>query len=496
MSWDIVYRDLAIGTDHREALVIYIDGMVNKDAIQEFVIKPLTLEASMAGLAPDLGGRNPLMTVQARVVSIGELRTTGDLAEAVDRVCGGETVLFAAGIAEALVMDTRGWKDRAVQEPSTEVTIRGPREGFTETLKTGTALIRHRLKTPQLRFERTMIGDYTRTDVVLAYIEGLASRDLLSTVREKLNRIRIDSFIESEYIEELIRDQNWTILPLVQATEYPERVVAALVEGRVAVMADTTPFALILPTTFVSFLHSAEDHFQSPLLASTLRLIRLACVVVGIWASPLYVAAATFHTELIPSPLLERLVASRRAVPFGVALEILILELAFEVLREAGVRLPRPVGQAVSIVGALVLGQAAVTAGLVSPAGVIVVAFGAICSLSLPNYWVATNLRLLRYPLLALAASLGLFGISTATALILAHATSRRSFGTPYLAPLAPFDFHSMVTDGLLRAPREMVTRRPKTFGSLVAPRVVGRQGPLPEEKRTGGTRREGTGRQ
>jgi len=465
-SWDIVYRDLLMGAKHRAALVIYIDGLVNKDAIQEFVIKPLTLEATMAGLGGELAGRNPLSAIQSRVVSIGELRLTDDLAEAADRVCGGETVLFVEGLDRALVMDTRGWRDRAVTEPQTEVTIRGPREGFTETLKTSTALIRHRLKTPRLRLERMLVGDYTRTDVVVAYIEDLARRELVSEVRARMNKIQIASVIESQYIEELIKDNPWSLFPLIQSTEYPERVVSALLEGRVAIMADTTPFALIVPVTFLSFLHSAEDHFQAPVLASFLRIVRGICVVIGLWGSAFYVAAVTFHPELIPSQLLERLVAARRGVPFGVAIEILILELAFEVLREAGVRLPRPVGQAVSIVGALVLGQSAVTAGLVSPAGVIVVAFAAICSLSLPNYWVATNMRLLRYPLVLLGASLGLFGLSLGTGVILAHLTSLRSFGTPYLAPLAPFSFTSFVTDGLLRAPRKTMTRNPSLFGS------------------------------
>lgn len=460
MSWDVVYRDLIIGTDHRQALVVYIDGLVNKDAIQDSVIKSLALEANMAGLAGELAKENPLEAIQARVVSIAELRLTDDLAEAADRVCGGETVLFVQGLGQALVMDTRGWKDRAVTEPDTEVTIRGPREGFTETLKTSTAMIRHRIKTPYLRFERMMIGDYTRTDIVVSYIEGIANQAVLREVRTRLNRIRIDSFIESQYIEELIKDEPWTLFPLVQATEYPDRVTAALLEGRVAIMADTTPFVLLAPVTFVSFLHSAEDHFQSPILASVLRLVRMICVIIGLWLSAFYIAAVTYHHELIPSALLERLVVVTRGVPFPIAVEILTLELAFEVLREAGVRLPRPVGQAVSIVGALVVGQSAVTAGLVSPAAVIVVAFSAICSLALPNYWVATNMRLLRFPLIFLGASLGLFGISLGTAVILAHLTSLRSFGVPYMAPVAPFSLNSFVSDGLLRAPR---WRRPKS---------------------------------
>lgn len=465
LSWDIVYRDLIIGTDHRKALVIYIDGLVNKDAIQDSVIKSLALEANMAGLAGKLGARNPLETIQSQVVSIAELRLTNDLAEAVDRVCGGETVLFVEGLDQALTMDTRGWKDRAVTEPDTEVTIRGPREGFTETLKTSTALIRHRLKTPHLRFERMTIGDYSRTDVVVAYLEGVVNRVVLSEVRTRLNRIRIDSFVESQYLEELIKDDPWSLFPLIQATEYPERVGAALLEGRVAIMADTTPFALVVPVTFVSFLHSAEDHFQSPILASVLRPLRVVCVIFGLWLSALYIAATTFHHELIPSPLLERLTVVTRTVPFPVALEILVLEVVFEILREAGVRLPRPVGQAVSIVGALVLGQSAVTAGLVSPAAVIVVAFSAICSLALPNYWVATNMRLLRFPLILLGASFGLFGVSLGTAVIVAHLTSLRSFGISYMAPIAPFSWNSFVTDGLFRAPRGFRTRSAGLFG-------------------------------
>ncbi len=465
-SFDIVFRDLSLGREGVRALLVYVDGLVDKEGIQRFAILPLTLEARKLGAVAETGGTTRLSELQSKVIGFGEQRLSSDLAEISDRLVCGETALFVEGETAAIIMDTRGWKSRGVEEPSTEVSVRGPREGFTETIKDNTALLRRRLKTPLLRLERAVLGDYSRTDVVVAYIEGLANEQVLREVRRRLNRISIDAVLESQYVEELIQDDPWTFFPLVRATEYPDRISAGLLEGEVAIMLDTTPFALLVPTTMVSLMQAAEDHFSKPPVATAIRLLRIVCLAIALFGTATFVAATTFQPEILPTQLLERLVLAKRGVPFGSLVEALILETAFEILREAGVRLPRPIGQATSIVGALVLGDATVSAGLVSPATVIVVALSAICSLALPSYFLTFGIRLLRFPLIVLAGSLGVFGLTMGAIVLIAHLTSLTSFGVPYLSGVAPFNVATWKRDLLIRAPRWGMNERPAELGS------------------------------
>jgi spore germination protein KA len=471
-SWDIVYRDLRIGLTNHQAMLVFVDGLVDKEAIQRFAILALTLDARAAGIDEFLAKGAAMDEIQHRIVGFGEVRVSADLAEIVDRLVGGETALFVGGERSAILMDTRGWRDRGVQEPVTEVSVRGPRDGFNETLKTSTSLLRRRLRTPLLRLERMSIGDYTRTDVVVAYIEGVANEEVLREVRRRLNRIVLDSVLESQYIEELVQDDPATFFPLVRATEYPDRIAAGLLEGRVAIMTDTTPFALMVPATLTSLMQSAEDHYERPAVTSAVRVMRVFALLLAVFGSAVYVAAVNFQPEIIPAALLERLVQAKRGVPFGTAVEILILESAFEILREAGIRLPRAIGQAVSIVGALVLGEAAVAAGLVSSAVVIVVALSAIASLSLPSYFLTLGMRLLRFPLIVLAATLGAYGLALGTTILLAHMASLTSFGVPYLAPVAPFSLSAWRRDVLVRVPRWAMDTRPAFLGSARARRA------------------------
>jgi len=457
-------------------------GLVEKEAIQRFAILALTIETRVAGLGPPDAQHLLLDALQSKVIGFGEIRLTTYISEVADRLVAGETALLVAGESSAIVMDTRGWRDRGIQEPATEVTVRGPKDGFNETLKTSTAQLRRRLKTPLLRLERIMIGDYTRTDVVVAYLEGLANPKIVQEVRRRLNRISIDGILESSYIEELIQDDPATFFPLVRATEYPDRVAAGLLDGKVAIMSDVTPFALIVPTSFVSMMHAAEDHFERPAVTTAVRFVRAICLLVAMYGSAFYVAATSFHIEIIPLPLLERLVQQKLGVPFGSMTEALLLEVAFEILREAGVRLPRPIGQAVSIVGALVLGEAAVTAGIVSPAVVIVVALSAICSLALPSYFLTLGMRLLRFPLIVLSGILGVFGLTMGTVILIAHLASLRSFGVPYLTSVAPFSLSAWKRDVIIRAPRWAHDKRPSSFGPQEINRTAGYLKPGPEQ--------------
>ncbi|MED4797818.1 spore germination protein, partial [Priestia megaterium] len=267
-----------------------------------------------------------------------------------------------------------------------QTVVRGPRDSFTETLRTNTALIRRRIKSPKLWIESQQIGEFTKTDIALVYIDGIADEQVIQEVKERLSKIDIDGILESGYIEELIQDEDYTPFPTMHNTERPDSVAAGLLEGRIAILVDGTPFVLMVPALFIQFFQAAEDYYQRADISTLIRLMRYMAFFLALLTPSAYIALTTFHQEMLPFALLISIAAQREGVPFPAIIEAFIMEITFEILREAGVRLPRAVGSAISIVGALVLGEAAVQAGLVSPAMVIVVSITAISNFVSPVY--------------------------------------------------------------------------------------------------------------
>ncbi|BCV22496.1 spore germination protein [Moorella sp. Hama-1] len=459
---DLVYRDFYLGQAIKVAL-FYIDGMADKKLIEDTLVR--TLQLAPAELARDLVEKTrDLVTVMESIMPLTDVAVCDNLAAVVKHVLNGDTVLLLDGYKQALALSTRSWEHRSIEEPITESAVRGPRESFIESLRANTSLIRRRLKTPSLKMEAICLGRYTMTNVVIAYIEDLADPAVVREVRQRLERIQIDGVLESAYIEELIEDNPTSPFPQIDHTERPDKVAAALLEGRVGILVDNTPFALIVPTIFVQFLQSSEDYYERYYLASFLRLARFVALNIALLLPAFYVAVSTFHQEMLPTNLLVKLASQREGIPFPAVVEALIIELTFELLREAGVRLPRPVGQAVSIVGALVIGEAAVSASLVSPAMVIVVAMTGISSFATPSYAMAITLRLLRFIMLILAGTIGFYGIMLGLLVILVHLNTLRSFGVPYLAPVAPANFGDF-KDVFVRVPRWAMDSRPGQIG-------------------------------
>ncbi|MHB8918628.1 MAG: spore germination protein [Desulfocucumaceae bacterium] len=462
---DVIFRRFRLGMGNQaEAAVVYIDGMIHKVIVNNDLIKPLMLESRMAGINPP--GKNLLDVVKNFIISVSDLKEARSMDKVVAGVLYGDVALLIDGLDTALVMDIKGWNSRAVEEPQSEVLVRGPREGFTETLRVNTTLIRRRLRSPNLVFEDLNIGRVSQTGVIMAYIRGIVHPDMVAEVRSRLQRIDIDGILESGYLEEFIEDSPYSPFPQVVHTERPDRVSASLLEGRVAILTDGTPMALIVPSEFMSFMQSPEDYYERYVLGTAIRWLRYISFAVSLLLPSLYIAITTFHQEMIPTRLLISLAAAREGVPFPAFVEALIMEFTFEALREAGIRLPRAVGQAVSIVGALVIGQAAVQAGVVSPMMVIVVAITGIASFVNPAFNMAITMRVLRFPMMVLAATLGLFGVMVGVLAILIHLSGLRSFGVPYLASLAPFHPGDM-KDVAVRAPWWAMDRRPAEAGSL-----------------------------
>lgn len=374
----------------------------------------------------------------------------------------GNALIFADGHDEALICSTQGGEQRSIQEPSTQASFRGPRQGFTESLQTNISMIRRYIKNPNLWVEKMKKGSVTNTDIALMYIQGICDEKVLKEVKQRLEKIDIDSILESGYIEQLIEDETFTTFPTMYHTERPDVVAGNLLEGRFAIIVDGTPFVLIAPALFVQFFQSVEDYYSRFDIATSIRILRVLVFFISLVAPAVYVAATTFHQEMIPTELLVVIAAQRESVPFPAVVEALTMEVSFEILREAGFRLPRVVGSAVSIVGALVIGEAAVQAGIVSPAMVIIVALTAIASFATPAFAMAISARLIRFIFLIASAVMGFYGLILGIIMMFVHLCSLRSFGVPYMSPLAPFSSQG-VKDTLFRVPWWADKKRPES---------------------------------
>ncbi|MGI6686499.1 MAG: spore germination protein [Bacillota bacterium] len=477
---DVVFRNFEITTPKSiRVLMIYLDGM------SSFIIGELTVRQLMVRYLNDKAAiqEPPIKHAKDHVISIPEVKPESQMAKLVDFVLSGDIILIIDGEPEGLVISSRGWQSRSVTEPQAEPLVRGPRDGFTETIRTNTSLIRRRIKSSRLKMESLEVGSITKTSVIIAYIEGIANEKVVEEAKNRIKRIETDSVLESGYLEQFIEDDPWSIFPQVDVTERPDKVCGNLLEGRIAILVDNTPFVLLIPVLFLQFLQTPEDYYMRPYQASALRILRLATLNIALLLPSFYIAITTFHQEMLPTPLLVSIAQAREGVPFPALVEALLMELAFEILREAGLRLPRPMGQAVSIIGGLVVGQAAVSAGLVSPAMLIVVALTAMASFSLPTAHATEAIRILRFPIMFLAATLGLFGVMAVLLVILIHLCSLRSFGAPYLSPIAPLSVRDL-KDVPMRAPWWAMFTRPRVIGYKEPSRQKFGQMPRPPKKR------------
>lgn len=475
---DFILRPFRINGEI-QALLICIDGLVNQQLVDEIILKPPMYDAALAGEdgAGELS-QEGVPAVQAKV--------TGNFEKIIEAVLYGEAAIFVEGRTEVFLADAKGWAMRAIEEPETQTVIRGPREGFNENIRTGTAMLRKRLRTPRLKMESLNIGDVSHTSVVITYIDGIVHDSLVQEVRDRLKRIAIDGVMDSGYIEEMIEDAPYSPFPTIYNTERPDIVAANLLEGKVAVLVDNTPFALVMPANFWNSVSVNEDYYERFWVATVVRWIRYLGVVATLFLPGLYVSIVTFHQEMLPTSLLLSIASARESVPFPVIIEVLLMEITFEGLREAGLRLPRQVGQAVSIVGALVIGQAAVQAGIVSAPLVIVVSITGIASFTIPDYSAGLAVRLLRFPLIFAAGTAGLYGLTLAVLFILLHVCGLRSFGVPYFSPVAPLTV-SNLKDVWIRVPWWSMRKRPTQPGSRNQVRIPAGQMPKPP-KSGGGT--------
>lgn len=438
-SSDVSFR--MVESPHQNTLkaaVIHLDGLADENIINENIMTPLIQwfkESNQVVTVEEIEEQIP------QILTVSQLTIKENWHEFVSAVLTGDTVILLNGSSKIFIGNTKKLQSRAVTEPTSQTVVRGPKDSFTENLRTNTSLIRARIQDSNLRLDSMKIGSVTQTDIGIMYIQGNADERIVEEIKERLKEIKVDGVLESNYIEEFIRDDRTTIFPLLLNTERPDAVVGNLLEGRIAIIVQGTPFVLIAPAIFSQFFQSPEDYYQNYYIASFLRILRFGSFFLSMYASAIYLALITHHQGLIPNTLMVSLMAQRERVPFPAIVEILVMELAFEMLREAGIRMPRAIGPAVSIVGALILGQAAVEAGFVSAAVVIIVAISAISNFTLPSTSIVNAARGFRFILILISAFIGLYGILLMTLCIWLHISSLRSFGVPYFSPFAPFDF-------------------------------------------------------
>ncbi|MCA0987614.1 spore germination protein [Guptibacillus algicola] len=397
------------------------------------------------------------------VTTPASLKESSD--ELLNDLLEGMAVIILSNSNAYVICDVSSTEGRDIVPSETEINIRGPHEAFTERLDKNIGLLRMRIRNPNLRLVSLQLGNVTKTKVIVSYIEGTAPKEIIDEVFTRLNQVDINIILESQMIEEAIVDKQASLFPTISNTELPAKVASRLIEGRVAILTEGTPFALTVPALFTEFFQAPEDYYQRWDIASLLRLLRFTTFIWGTLVPGLFVALTTYHQEMIPSLLLYSFAAQREGLPYPSLVEVLIMEFIFEVLREAGVRMPVAIGSAISIVGALVLGQAAVQAGLISAAVVIVVSLTAVANFVSPAYNFGVTGRILRFGFLLAGGTLGFYGMFFLFLVVLIHSASLQSFGVSYLTPFAPLNLRDL-RDTFVRLPDNWVKNQiPKGIG-------------------------------
>lgn len=447
-SLDFIVRKMRFGPSGQVRIALaFLETLTDKQGISDFVLEPLNYLSFEEEDVTKVPGK--IIDILPAALKIEEECKWEELEK---KIVTGHMILFIDGYDEAIVIEARKWSERGISEPQSESVVVGPREGFVESLITNVSLMRRRLRTPNLVMEAIPVGTTSNTNVVICYLKGVADEKLVKKVRRRIDNINVEAMYEINLVNELVSDVRYTPFRAFSTTERPDKLASALVEGRVGLIAENSPMALIIPTVFWQFFQSSEDYYEHFPLAAVNRTLRMFAFFMVVGLTALYVAIVTFHQEMVPTQLILTMAAVREPVPFPTVLEAFFLEIILEALREAGLRLPKPAGQAVSIVGALVMGQAAVEAALVSPQLVIIVALAGIASFLIPDYSFVIALRILKFGFIILAGAFGIFGLMAGYLVLGIHLTSLQSFGVPYMSPVTPFKWKDM-KDVFFRAP-------------------------------------------
>lgn len=432
----------------KQICIIYIEGMADDRKISEFVLNAC-LDFSCAGKnSPSEIDINYLIS---SVFEISQCKTENRVDELVKSVIAGMTIVLLEDSDEAVLMETRGYPSRPVSHPTNESVVIGSQEGFVESLRTNMTLLRRYVQSPHLITESLSAGTRIPTRICIAYINGVADENIINAVRERIKRIQEPIVQGIGAVQQLIEDNPYSLLPQFLQTERPDRAASCLMDGQVAILAENSPYALIAPATIFHQIHASDDTFMRWQYGTFLRLIRILGILLSVFLPGIYIALTSFHMHLIPMSLLTSIAESRANVPFPMLVEVLIMEFSFYLINEAGTRIPQQIGSALGIVGALILGQAAVSASIISPILIIIVALTGLGNYAAPNYSFGSGLQIYRLFVIFSGAILGLYGVTTAAFCLLIRICSLKSLGISYVSPLAPPRKHN--PDIILRLP-------------------------------------------
>lgn len=455
---DIIIRTMELGVETRvKCLVVYIEVAVSNMMLEDSVIGKLLNHLW------ELDETDIRRAVTENGLGISDVKELATMEECMAALLAGNAIFFLEGYTRALKISSKGYPGMGVTAAQSEKVLRGSREAFSESVKINSALVRKRVRTTKLKVEELFLGKQSNTLVNLVYMENLAYPNLLEQIQERLTAFEIDGILDSGIVEQLTSDAWLSPFPQFQTTERPDRAAAAVLEGRILLLCDNSPMALILPTTLNSLLQTGDDYYGHFEIASLLRCIRYLAVVLAFSLPGLYLAVTNFHPQILPTNLVLSMADARSGVPFPAMAELLLMEISLELMREAGLRMPGPIGNMIGIVGGLIIGQAAVTANLISPIIVIVEALTTLGSFSIPNEELSEAFRLLKYGMIFLCGFLGIYGYVAGWLLLLIHLSGLKSFGIPYLMPFTARERAgiSRWTDGIFRAPMKRMDKRP-----------------------------------
>jgi spore germination protein KA len=458
-SQDIVFNNICVNNKNELRLTVaFVDGMINSKTADDDILKPLIQEEVFSSVRTEEGLIDLIM---CGTVYHCQRKLRYNMTDCVDDLLGGSVVLVFDSVGKAITFEEKGFERRNLTEPTNENVLKGSKEPFIEVLRVNTALVRRRIRASELKINHLIIGERTKTSVCVVYMQTIANDETVNEVIKRLSAIKIDGILSAGNIEGMICDKKMTIFPQLLYTERVDKFCANLLEGRVGIMIDGLPLAYLIPVNMNSFIQAPEDYALISPQSTFVRLIRYISMFVSVILPAFYVSVTTFHQEMIPTKLATSIISSKEDVPFPTFIEVLLMLLAFEVLLEAGLRLPKSIGQALSIVGALVIGEAAISANLLSPGVVIVVAAAGITGFVIPSQDLANADRLCRLFLVICSIIGGLYAVAVGIVVIVYHLCTIEAFGVPYLSPFVSNEGKQVFKDTLLRYPPNIDLNRP-----------------------------------
>mgnify|MGYP004519622155 FL=1 len=454
-SDDIVFFDFELGKT--SALCVYVDSITDKELLGLEVLAPLKK------LCSEKSAAKTNISHLAKAITLANVKTESKITDATNDILSGNAMIFIDGKNKAISVDLKKFEVRAISEPPTGLAVRGPRNGFTESIKSNLSLVRRYLKSPDLKVETFEKGRYTKTSIAFMYINGISRPEIIDKIRQKIQEIDIDGIPDSSYVSKLLNERKTSLFKQVGSTERPDVLIERMLEGRAGIIVDGSPFALTLPYLLIEDFQAAEDYYISEYRANLVRALRVIAMIFSILLPSVFVAAQLFHLQIIPLNFLLTIVIGIKEIPFSPSLEMFFVLLIFELLNETSVRMPKYVGMALAVVGALVLGETAVNAGIVSTPAILIMALSGISIYAIPELVETTSV--LRFIYLIVAGSLGGYGLILITAFLIIYLCSADNYGAPYLAPYSPVLLNDF-QDGLYMNNVIGMVKRPEALGA------------------------------